>query len=135
MSFSSPKVILIVDDNADARMSLGILLRLVGFAVDTASDGQSALEYLRDHLPPSLIVLDLRMPGMGGLQFLDIRRGQPLLSAIPVIVCSGEPEWTVGEFLDGAAFHQKGADPMSLIEAVRAICDRAPPPLTSTLTD
>jgi CheY-like chemotaxis protein len=119
---SADKVVLIVDDNAGFRVALAALLRLFGLSVDTTTDGQAALDYLQGHPPPCLIVLDLRMPGMDGLQFLAVRERNPTISQIPVLVCSGEPEWMVGDRLGDAAFFAKGSDPMRLVQTVLALC-------------
>src|SRR4051794_12761280 len=73
MPLSACKIILVVDDDVDVRVSLSTLLGLFDLAVDTACDGRSALDYLRDHPAPCLIILDLRMAGMGGLEFLAAR--------------------------------------------------------------
>ncbi len=122
MSLRHPKVVLVVDDNADARNSLALLLRLLGVDVATAGDGREALDYLRAHEPPSLIVLDLRMPGMDGFQFRDAQRREPALSRIPVIVCSGEHDFRPGELGDVYALCRKGDDPMQLVNLVLSKC-------------
>jgi len=121
MTTSAGKVVLIVDDNRDARASLAILLEFFSFSVATVGDGQEALAYLRDHPPPCLIVLDLRMPEMDGWQFLAARRSNPELSFIPVLVYTGEPEWRVRDLLGDAVFFSKAADPMQLIQRVLAL--------------
>src|SRR5262249_31409445 len=114
--------VLVVDDNADARIALAALLRLFGLVVDTASDGKMALEYLHTHSPPSLILLDLRMAGMDGFQFLAARGQNHTISQIPVLVYSGEPEWVVRDLLGDIAFFPKGADLRLLVQTVLSLC-------------
>jgi len=61
--------ILVVDDEVNARTALAELLRDEGYTVETAADGFKALPKLED-FSPDLVVTDLRMPGMDGLQLL-----------------------------------------------------------------
>ena len=64
---------LVVDDDAGARSALTSLLEAEGYQVDTAPDGQAALDRLVE-LPPDVIVTDLDMPVMNGMQLLaDLR--------------------------------------------------------------
>src|ERR1041384_725745 len=63
--------ILVVDDEPVARQSLSEILRLEGYAVNSVPTGQSAVEYVRTH-PVELIVVDLRMPGMDGLEVVQV---------------------------------------------------------------
>jgi DNA-binding response OmpR family regulator len=64
-------VILVVDDEPVARQSLSDILRLEGYAVTAVPNGQSAVEYVRTH-PVDLMVVDLRMPGMDGLEVVQV---------------------------------------------------------------
>jgi DNA-binding response OmpR family regulator len=59
--------VIVVDDNPDAADSLAELIRLNGYRVWTASDGESALE-LTNSTNPNCVLFDIRMPGMGGLE-------------------------------------------------------------------
>ena len=61
--------ILVVDDEADARSALVALLREEGYAVDSAADGFKALPKL-DEFAPDLVLTDLKMPGMGGMDLM-----------------------------------------------------------------
>jgi len=63
------KKILVVDDEPITRQSLTDILRLEGFTVASAPTGEAAVEYIRNH-SIDLIVLDLRMPGMGGMDVM-----------------------------------------------------------------
>lgn len=63
--------ILVVDDEPVARQSLSEILRLEGYAVNAVPNGQSAVEYVRTH-PVDLMVVDLRMPGMDGLEVVQV---------------------------------------------------------------
>ena len=81
--------VLIVDDDAGTRAALKGLLETQGYSVDQAGDGAAALERLVD-LPPDLIVTDLDMPAMNGMQLLSAlrERGHDL----PVIVATSAAE-------------------------------------------
>jgi two-component system response regulator GlrR len=75
--------ILVADDDADALEGLRSLLELWGYQVETASDGRAALDRVPKILP-SLVITDVVMPRMSGLELLEaIRRELPTL---PVIV-------------------------------------------------
>ena len=63
--------ILVVDDEPVARQSMGDILRLEGFAVNSVPNGQAAIEYVRTH-PVELLIVDLRMPGMDGLEVVQV---------------------------------------------------------------
>ena len=63
--------ILVVDDEPVARQSLTEILRLEGYAVNSVPNGQAAVEYVRTH-PIELIIVDLRMPGMDGLEVIQV---------------------------------------------------------------
>jgi DNA-binding response OmpR family regulator len=63
--------ILVVDDEPVARQSLTDILRLEGYNVMSAPNGQAAVEYVRTH-PIDLMIVDLRMPGMDGLEVVQV---------------------------------------------------------------
>lgn len=64
-------VILVVDDEPVARQSLSDILRLEGYSVSSAPNGQAAVEFVRTH-PVDLMIVDLRMPGMDGLEVIQV---------------------------------------------------------------
>jgi DNA-binding response OmpR family regulator len=78
---------LIVDDDPTIRSALEALLEDEGFAPQTASNGQEALRMVHDN-PPSLILMDLMMPVMNGIDAVRELKADPRTSAIPVIAMS-----------------------------------------------
>lgn len=80
-----PMTILVVDDEPPIRHMLDLKLCQVGFAVLTASNGQTAYELACEHIP-SLIVTDYQMPGMDGLEFCQQLASNSATSKIPVIM-------------------------------------------------
>lgn len=79
--------LMIVEDDPDIRESLGDVLLARGFNVLLARDGQDAIGVTtRVGSRPALIVLDLMMPGMDGMTFLQHQAAHPLLAEVPVIV-------------------------------------------------
>ncbi|HJS17482.1 MAG TPA: response regulator transcription factor [Anaerolineales bacterium] len=63
--------ILVVDDEPVARQSLTDILRIEGYTVNAVPNGQAAVEFVRTH-PVDLMVVDLRMPGMDGLEVIQV---------------------------------------------------------------
>ena len=63
--------ILVVDDEPVARQSLTDILKPEGYLVNSAPNGQAAVEYIRTH-PVDLMIVDLRMPGMDGLEVVQV---------------------------------------------------------------
>ena len=81
--------ILVVDDESEIRAILDEVLRAAGYEVVTAEDGAAALEQVRTH-QPSVILLDLNMPRLGGMAALpEIKRLAPEL---PVIICTAHTD-------------------------------------------
>jgi len=83
--------VLIVEDHCASREALRELVEKDGRAVVTAGDGQEALNRVRSIPPPSIILLDLAMPGMNGWEFLQNKTADPTIAGIPTIVLSGSP--------------------------------------------
>jgi len=80
------RVALVVDDSDDARDFCRDVLEDEGYFVKTALDGQDALDLLIAMPTPAVIVLDVLMPKMSGLELLDIIRSYRRLAEVPVVV-------------------------------------------------
>jgi two-component system alkaline phosphatase synthesis response regulator PhoP len=84
-------LLMVVDDDEDIREVLKLFLEAEGYRVITAADGGEALQQLSTRERPSLILLDLMMPGMDGEQFMKAMRHSPPTN-IPVVIISGHRE-------------------------------------------
>jgi len=80
--------ILVVDDNKDAAKTLGMLLKMLGHDVCTANDGPAALEAIESHRP-SLVLLDLGMPGMSGFEVAQRVRALPQFAEVSLVALTG----------------------------------------------
>ena len=84
--------ILVVEDNDDLRASISEILALSGFLASGAEHGKAALDQLEQSpTPPALILLDLNMPVMDGMTFLQRLKEIPHLRHIPVLLMTAEP--------------------------------------------
>lgn len=86
------KTILVVDDSVTMVMSLKSTLSLGGFQVETANNGQVALDKLLAGLKPSLIVTDINMPVMGGMELIGKVRELPGCRFFPILTLTTESE-------------------------------------------
>jgi CheY-like chemotaxis protein len=78
--------VLVVDDDPDGCEAVMRALRKSGKAVRTAPNGREALAALIDAATPDVVVLDVRMPEMDGLQFLEVIRSYLRWSHLPVVL-------------------------------------------------
>lgn len=92
MGASGNQVVLIVDDDFDIRTSLADVLQEEGFETALAADGFEALEYLRTHDLPGLILLDWMMPRMNGVDFRKEQLKDPALSDVPLVIVSAHTQ-------------------------------------------
>ena len=84
--------ILIVEDEVSIRSVLTEILQDEGYLVASVANGMEALTYLRQHVRPRLILLDLGMPVMTGWAFRAEQQSDPKLARIPVIIMSALPD-------------------------------------------
>ena len=123
--------VLVIDDDDDARATIAATLHHAGATMTSAAAGDHALDDLMQFLP-DVIVCDIRMPRLDGVDFIASLRQRPLEhgGAIPVIGITAYPEGFTHEDtarLGFAAFLPKPLDLERLCTVVRAVCRPQPP--------
>jgi len=86
-SGAQPARVLVTDDNADMREYLARLLRSADYQVTTVTDGQVALDMVRT-VAPDLVISDVMMPGLSGLELVAALRADARTAAVPVLLLS-----------------------------------------------
>jgi len=86
------KTIMIVDDSSTMLMSLRNSLEIAGFNVLEANDGSVALRNLQAGAKPDLIITDINMPNMGGIELIGKARALPGLRFIPILALTTESQ-------------------------------------------
>lgn len=122
---AQPKVgratrVLVVDDSAVIRLLLADVLSAVGYEVQAAEDGVSALAMMAASRP-DVVLTDLNMPQMDGFALLAAMRNIPALATLPVMVISsedGETKQARGKAEGVAGWIVKPFEPAELIEAL-----------------
>ena len=116
--------VLLVDDHAVVRAGLRRLLASFGDAeVAEAATGREALALVRS-MRPDLVVLDLNLPGLGGLELLRRIRHEHETAAVMVLSMHAEALYAARALRAGAVgYLSKNASPEELLEAVRRIAD------------
>lgn len=117
--------VVVVDDDIDIRASLCDILEFQGYKVAAASNGQEALELLRDGTRPCLILLDLMMPVLNGWEFRAEQAQDTRLADIPVVVISGAGRAAEAATLGAAGFLRKPLELPDLLAAVEEHCGAA----------
>ena len=79
---------LVIDDSADTRDLIVECFAIIGIDAVAAADAKEALRTL-DRVPIDVVLLDLGLPGMSGVEFLRILRASPANSSIPVVIATG----------------------------------------------
>lgn len=137
-----PQKILLVDDDLSSIRLMSQVLMDLG-EIQFATNGQDALRLIHEH-PPSVIVLDSEMPGMGGFELCEILKSNPVTAAIPVVFVTShatEDFQVTGFDLGAADFIAKPISPVLLLARVRtqlrlaqATCDLHRVATTDALT-
>ena len=86
------KRIMLVDDSVTMLMSVRTNLEMSGFTVETAEDGVKALAKLKSGYKPDLIITDINMPNMGGIELIQQVRGLPGFRFIPILALTTESQ-------------------------------------------
>src|ERR1700677_4259515 len=126
-SKAANKRILVADDEPDVLQLVSSNLKNAGFNVIKAEDGLSALTQARDILP-SLIVLDLMLPEMSGLEVCRVLKKEPATSQIPIIMLTAKAEEVdriVGLELGADDYLTKPFSPRELVLRVKSVIRRA----------
>jgi two-component system, chemotaxis family, chemotaxis protein CheY len=117
-----PRKVLVVDDSKLLHRMYEMMLRQT--AIVHAYDGREGLERLRANPDVELILLDLNMPNLNGLQFLAIAKADPQLAKVPVIIVTteGSEEQTQAGLKAGAsAYLSKPFDAARLLAVVAGL--------------
>src|ERR1700675_1888109 len=113
--------VLVVDDDAGARLLVGTALEMAGFLVVAAADGMTALSQFRKH-PADCVVLDVGMPGMNGFDVCSALRAMPESRHVPILMQTSldDMESVNRAYNAGATdFSSKGINPMLLAQRVK----------------
>jgi len=122
----TPKHILVVDDEADLVELVSYNLKKEGFAVDTASDGETALSKVKKG-KYDLIILDLMLPGIQGIELCRTLRAGMKTSGIPIIMLtarSEEVDKILGLEMGADDYMTKPFSPRELVARVKAVLRR-----------
>jgi DNA-binding response OmpR family regulator len=120
-SSGPPYTVLIVDDNDELLESLRFALTALGpFLIATASDGAEGLERAYE-LRPHCVVIDVKMPGVDGLQLARALRGDAETATIPLVILSAliqDKDQTVGMLAGADQYLTKPTKPQELVAAI-----------------
>ncbi len=123
------KRILVADDEPDVLQLVSNNLKFAGFQVLKAEDGLDALTQAREGAP-SLIVLDLMLPEMSGLEVCKVLKREPMTSQIPIIMLTAKAEEVdriVGLELGADDYMTKPFSPRELVLRVKSVLRRSQP--------
>ncbi|MCG8352243.1 MAG: response regulator transcription factor [Chloroflexales bacterium] len=116
---SQPAKILVVDDEANIRLTLSALLTRAGYAVTTASSGEEAIEQI-DQQPFDLLLVDLKMPRIGGMQVVAAVRERGLDIVMIVLTGHGSLDTAIEGLHQGIFDYMlKTSDPNHVVERVK----------------
>ena len=123
---SNGQIILVVEDEPDIRKLINYNLAQDRFKVLEAEDGEQALKLLQ-HEKPSLVILDLMLPGLSGLELCKILRERPDTAWLPILMLTakaGEADKVVGLEMGADDYLSKPFSPREMVARVRAILRR-----------
>jgi len=123
-----PHKILVVDDNIDTRELVHLHLSTEGFSVVVASDGREGI-YLASAEQPDLIITDISMPGLDGIEMVKQLRTHSELTAVPILVLTAMGKEEIDEAIRAGANRAMNKPILldALVDDVRELLSEAKP--------
>jgi DNA-binding response OmpR family regulator len=113
--------VLVVDDEWQIRALLTDLLTAKGHEVYAVASGEEALAQAAE-IEPQVILLDIKMPGMDGIELCKQLRAREQTSRVPIIMLTAYDDRNIDAYLEGADdFVKKPFDPVELVFRIRAV--------------
>jgi CheY-like chemotaxis protein len=121
------RTVLVVDDDPQMRELIMVILELAGYESTEAHDGAAALASLEVNPLPDVVVTDLMMPGMSGMELIRRIRAEALTATLPVLVVSANADAPEAAEIAALATAMIGKDSVvqELAEAVRRVISPA----------
>ncbi|HET7387719.1 MAG TPA: response regulator [Nocardioidaceae bacterium] len=119
--------VLVVDDSAAIRELIAVNLRLEGFDVAVAEDGEAALAIIKQ-FAPAVVTLDVVMPRLGGLETAQRLRADPATAGIGIVMVTGRTQPADRALAEDAGvdvFVPKPFEPNELIDVVNRLLQRS----------
>lgn len=132
---SRPRHLLVIDDEPFVGRIVRLEFERGDYQVSIALDGREGLAFLRAHDDVDLVLLDLNMPGLSGLDVLAEAQRDPRLTGTPFVVLTAAGQNTYAErarSLGATAFLTKPFSPKKLVRRIADILGEAPPPHAAT---
>ncbi|NLD36373.1 MAG: response regulator [Desulfatiglans sp.] len=118
------KVIMAVDDSTSIRQMVGFILKDAGFEVIEAVDGQDAVNHLLKNSGIDMIITDLNMPNMDGIELIKQARAMPKYKYIPIVMLTTESQDNkkqAGKAAGATGWIVKPFQPEQLLAVIRKV--------------
>ena len=119
--------VLIVEDNWEVRELLHVILSGKGFDVMEVETGQAAIDFCEDH-PPDVVVLDLTLPDLDGLEVCKKVKTFPQMDGVPIIMCTARTDVEqkiIGLETGADDYLTKPFDPAELVARIKVLLRRS----------
>lgn len=125
-SLQKKKRVLIVDDNAYIREVLRRLLEQKGFKVFTAADGRAGIDTTKSETP-DLILVDVQMPRIDGVEMIKTLRAQTGIAQVPILAITAYGHWAEARAMEAGADRAmvKPLDPDMLLECIDQLLEES----------
>lgn len=122
---SAEKRVLVVDDSETMRDMVSYTLDSAGFDVFVAVDGQDALEKVQDETAIDLVITDINMPRMDGIELIAALREKPAFQGVPILCLTterGDGTKDAARSAGATGWIQKPFDPDKLVRVAQKVC-------------
>jgi len=123
------RTILIVDDSISVRHSVSVVLKRAGFVMAEAADGQEGLAMVDSNLDLAMVICDINMPNMDGLEMVERIKAQPENKTLPVLMLTTEGQMSLvkrAKQAGAVGWIVKPFDPNQLVQTVSKLTGESP---------